>query len=152
MKKRKDHRDATPQDCNRILAKLRFGSEAVRIWFSLLDFPGRTTRWKSFRWRAALLTAYASPMIARQYLFSGRVQGVGFRYQTKQLAKGFDVLGSVCNLPDGRVELQIMGDEEEIDEFIQELHDSPLGHHIQEQEERPLPLLEGVQGFSIREA
>ena len=33
-------------------------------------------------------------MIARQYLFSGRVQGVGFRYSTKQLAKGFDVVGT----------------------------------------------------------
>mgnify|MGYP003635291615 FL=1 len=89
-------------------------------------------------------------MTARQYYFAGRVQGIGFRYSTKNLAKGFDVLGWVRNLPDGRVELQIMGDTEELDEFIQELHDSPLGHHIQEQEERTVPLLEGVQGFSIQ--
>ncbi len=90
-------------------------------------------------------------MTARQYFFSGRVQGVGFRYSTKQLAKGFDVLGWVRNLGDGRVELQIMGDEEELDEFIQEMHDSPMGHHIQEQEERTVPLLEDVRGFSIRD-
>lgn len=89
-------------------------------------------------------------MTARQYLFAGRVQGVGFRYTTKNIAKGFDVLGWVKNLPDGRVELQIMGDEEELNEFIEELHDSPLGHHIQEQEERTLPLLENIQGFSIQ--
>jgi len=89
-------------------------------------------------------------MTARQYLFAGRVQGVGFRYSTKNLAKGFDVLGWVKNLPDGRVELQIQGDEEELDEFIQELHDSSLGHHIQEQEERTVPLLDDVQGFSIQ--
>lgn len=88
-------------------------------------------------------------MTARQYLFAGRVQGVGFRYSTKQLAKGFDVLGWVKNLPDGRVELQLMGEAEELDEFLQELHDSPLGHHIQEQEERSVPLLENVRGFSI---
>ncbi len=90
-------------------------------------------------------------MTARQYFFEGRVQGVGFRYATKQLAKGFDVLGWVQNCPDGRVELQIMGEEEELDDFIQELHDSPLGHHIQEQEERTVPLLEDVSGFSIRD-
>lgn len=90
-------------------------------------------------------------MTARQYFFSGRVQGVGFRYATKQLAKGFDVLGWVRNLDDGRVELQIMGDEEELDDFIQEMHDSPLGHHIQEQEMRTVPLLEDVKGFSIRD-
>ena len=89
-------------------------------------------------------------MIARQYLFAGRVQGVGFRYSTKNLAKGFDVLGWVKNLPDGRVELQIQGDEEELDEFIQELQDSPLGHHIQDQEERTVPLLDNVHGFSIQ--
>lgn len=90
-------------------------------------------------------------MTARQYIFAGRVQGVGFRYSTKRLAKGFDILGWVKNLPDGRVELQIMGEEEELDEFITELHDSPLSHHIQEQEERTVPLFEDIRGFSIQE-
>ncbi|MEX2579082.1 MAG: acylphosphatase [Verrucomicrobiales bacterium] len=89
-------------------------------------------------------------MTARQYFFSGRVQGVGFRYSTKQLAKGFDVVGWVRNLDDGRVELQIMGEEEELDDFVAELHDSPLGHHIQEEERFTIPPLEGVGGFSIR--
>lgn len=89
-------------------------------------------------------------MEARQYYFSGRVQGVGFRYSTKQLAKGFDLVGWVRNLDDGRVEMQIMGEPEEMDEFIQEMHDSPLGHHIQEQEERSVPLLTDTSGFSIR--
>lgn len=89
-------------------------------------------------------------MTARQYFFSGRVQGVGFRYATKRLATGFEVLGWVKNLDDGRVELQIMGEEDELDDFLQELHDSPLGHHIQEQEERTVPLLEEVEGFTIR--
>ena len=37
-----------------------------------------------------------------QILYSGRVQGVGFRYQTKQLAAGYEVIGLVRNLPDGR--------------------------------------------------
>ena len=106
----------------------------------------------------ARLSAGAGPgpllsyrMIARQYLFAGRVQGVGFRYATKQLAKGFDVLGWVRNLPDGSVELQVMGEEDELDDFIQELHDSPIGRHIQEQTERRVPLLENVSGFTIRE-
>lgn len=90
-------------------------------------------------------------MIARQYFFAGRVQGVGFRYATKQLAKGFDVLGWVRNCPDGRVELQVMGEEEELDDFLRELHDSPIGRHIQEQTERHVPPLEGVTGFTIRE-
>lgn len=37
--------------------------------------------------------------------FSGRVQGVGFRYSALQVAKEFDVSGFVCNLTDGRVRL-----------------------------------------------
>lgn len=88
-------------------------------------------------------------MIARKYLFEGRVQGVGFRYSTKQIAKGFDVVGTVKNLDDGRVELIIMGEGGELDEFIEEMHDSPLGHHIQKQEVSNIPLLENTKGFRI---
>ena len=40
-----------------------------------------------------------------QIFYSGRVQGVGFRYSVKMLATGFEVTGMVANLPDGRVEL-----------------------------------------------
>ena len=45
-------------------------------------------------------------MIGRRVFFEGRVQGVGFRYSVRQLAKGYDVAGWVRNLPDGRVELE----------------------------------------------
>lgn len=97
------------------------------------------------------MNASQEPMvIAKQYFFTGRVQGVGFRYSTKRLAMGFDLVGWVRNLEDGRVEMQVMGDEEEIAEFLQEMHDSPLGHHIQEQEERSISPLEDANGFSIR--
>lgn len=87
---------------------------------------------------------------AKQFFFSGRVQGVGFRYRTKRLAMGFDLVGWVKNLNDGRVEMQVMGEPDEINDFLEEMHDSPLGHHIQEQEERTIPELENVSGFSIR--
>ncbi|MEE3179555.1 MAG: acylphosphatase [Verrucomicrobiota bacterium] len=42
-------------------------------------------------------------MIAKRVIFSGRVQGVGFRYTTREIATGFDVVGAVRNLPDGTV-------------------------------------------------
>jgi hypothetical protein len=44
-----------------------------------------------------------------------------------------------------------MGEEEELDDFIRELHDSPIGRHVQEQTMRRVPLLEEVSGFTIRE-
>lgn len=89
-------------------------------------------------------------MIVRRYFFEGRVQGVGFRYSIKQLAMGFDVTGWVRNLPDGRVEMLIAGETEEIAEFFEDLHDSPLSHHIREQEEQEAEMPEsGLNGFSI---
>jgi acylphosphatase len=43
-------------------------------------------------------------MTAKQVFYSGRVQGVGFRYTVKQIASGYEITGFVRNLPDGRVE------------------------------------------------
>ena len=55
--------------------------------------------------------------------FSGHVQGVGFRYQTFQIAKEFDVSGFVRNLADGRVQLEAEGDRKEVQAFIHEVAD-----------------------------
>ncbi len=49
--------------------------------------------------------------------FEGHVQGVGFRYQTMSVAKGFEVAGTVQNLTDGRVHLCVEGEESEIQAF-----------------------------------
>jgi acylphosphatase len=89
-------------------------------------------------------------MVAKKVLFSGRVQGVGFRYTTKQIASGFEVTGIVKNLPDGRVELQAMAaDAEELEAFLHAIRDSDLGGLIKEQEISAIPALVGVRGFSI---
>ena len=53
--------------------------------------------------------------------FEGHVQGVGFRYQTLAIAKGYEVSGTVCNLLDGRVHLHAEGDEAEVIAFQREL-------------------------------
>ena len=49
--------------------------------------------------------------------YSGHVQGVGFRYIAKAVAEGFEVNGTVRNLPDGRVELIAEGSREELEAF-----------------------------------
>jgi acylphosphatase len=54
----------------------------------------------------------------REVLFAGRVQGVGFRYTTRNIAGRFDVTGYVQNLTDGRVRLVAEGAPEEIERFI----------------------------------
>ena len=50
-------------------------------------------------------------MISLQVFYEGNVQGVGFRWTIRQIAKGFDVVGSVRNLPDGRVEMHVGGED-----------------------------------------
>jgi acylphosphatase len=49
--------------------------------------------------------------VARRYLVSGRVQGVGFRFFVQNIARHEGLTGRVRNLPDGRVEVVAEGDE-----------------------------------------
>lgn len=65
--------------------------------------------------------------------FEGHVQGVGFRYQTISVAKGFEVSGFVKNLSDGRVHLFAEGKEPEVTKFQKEV-ESELKDYIRETE------------------
>jgi len=65
-----------------------------------------------------------------QVFYTGRVQGVGFRYVTREVACGFDVTGYVQNLPDGRVELVAEGEPAEAEAFLAAIIESQLGSHI----------------------
>ena len=62
--------------------------------------------------------------------YSGRVQGVGFRYTTKSVAMGFEVTGIVRNLSDGRVELTVEGERGELEAFQEAIRDSGLSGFI----------------------
>ena len=59
--------------------------------------------------------------------FTGRVQGVGFRYQALQVAKGIEVSGFVQNLPDGRVLLEVEGAINEVRDFIAAVEERMTG-------------------------
>jgi acylphosphatase len=69
-----------------------------------------------------------------QILYSGAVQGVGFRYSVKSVASGFEVTGTVRNLVDGRVELLAEGVKDELDAFRLGIRDSGLEHFIQKED------------------
>ena len=81
--------------------------------------------------------------------FSGRVQGVGFRYSTLQVAKEFEVAGFVCNLPDGRVLVEVEGREAEVGKFIEavgeRMHDC-----VRKVERSARPRVPEFGGFTIR--
>ncbi|MDD5432171.1 MAG: acylphosphatase [Candidatus Omnitrophica bacterium] len=55
--------------------------------------------------------------------FSGRVQGIGFRYTAENLANKLDVTGWVKNLRDGRVEVLAQAEEEVLKDFLNKLSD-----------------------------
>jgi acylphosphatase len=85
----------------------------------------------------------------RQAFYEGRVQGVGFRATVKGIARGYDVVGWVKNLPDGRVELQCSGEPDEVDGFLEAIAESELKGHIRKIDVFPCPPLTGVRGFEI---
>lgn len=67
---------------------------------------------------------------ARRVYYEGRVQGVGFRWTVRDLAAGFEVAGTVANLPDGRVELCLRGPAGEVDGLLQAIRESTVAGHI----------------------
>ena len=69
-----------------------------------------------------------------QILYSGHVQGVGFRYTVKQAAAGFEVTGTVRNLADGRVELIAEGDVAELKAFQRAIRDAGLDRFIRDEQ------------------
>ena len=81
--------------------------------------------------------------------FSGRVQGVGFRYQTLQIAKEFDVSGHVMNLPDGRVQLEAEGTASQVRDFVAAVQERMIGY-IRKAEQTEAQRVPQFKGFSIR--
>ena len=65
-------------------------------------------------------------------VYAGNVQGVGFRYTVKSLVMGFEVTGTIRNLPDGRVELNAEGDRPELEAFEVAIRQSGLGSLIRQ--------------------
>ncbi|HEV3263116.1 MAG TPA: acylphosphatase [Gemmataceae bacterium] len=86
--------------------------------------------------------------VCKRVYYSGRVQGVGFRYAAQSLAEDFDVSGYVRNLPGGDVELVAEGRVEQVDAFLDTVARRMAGHieRTTVREESP----GGYKGFRIR--
>jgi acylphosphatase len=81
--------------------------------------------------------------------YSGSVQGVGFRYTVKTVAAGFEVVGIVRNLIDGRVELIGEGPREELEAFRKGIRESGLEHFIRNEEVNWSEATSEFRGFDI---
>jgi len=89
-------------------------------------------------------------MVSKGVLYEGRVQGVGFRFSVKEIAQGYEVTGWVKNLIDGRVQLEVQGERDEVEAFLQAVQRSHLNALISRYTIQEVPRLEGVKGFHIR--
>jgi acylphosphatase len=89
-------------------------------------------------------------MTSLQVFYEGNVQGVGFRWTVRHAATGFDVTGWVRNLPDGRVELQVNGEENEARAFLDLVAQGELHSLIRKQTENKLERPVTARGFEIR--
>lgn len=82
-------------------------------------------------------------------IFSGFVQGVGFRFTTKMLAAGYAVTGWVRNLGDGTVEVEAQGERDEIHTFIDRIR-SEMKRNIVETSVTWTGAKTDEQGFAVR--
>jgi acylphosphatase len=74
---------------------------------------------------------------------------VGFRYTARTVSAGFEVTGTVRNLPDGRVELVAEGAQDELEAFRKAILESGLEHFVRREEVSWGEACSGFRGFEI---
>ena len=77
------------------------------------------------------------------------MQGVGFRYTAKTVATGFEISGTIRNLPDGRVELIAEGTRAELEAFRAAIRDEGLAGFIRDEQVSWLAAQNEFRGFEI---
>jgi acylphosphatase len=88
--------------------------------------------------------------VARRYIISGRVQGVGFRYFTEAAAQREGVAGWVRNLPDRSVEVVAEGDADAVERFERAVRNGPAGARVERVDvDRSYPVA-GETEFNIK--
>jgi acylphosphatase len=88
--------------------------------------------------------------VSRKHVWvSGQVQGVFFRYETRERARAEGLSGWVRNLADGRVEAVFEGDDQAVERLVGWCHEGPPGARVGGVEVR-VEDPEGVQGFDVR--
>jgi len=87
--------------------------------------------------------------VARRFIVSGRVQGVGFRYFAIRAARQTGVAGTVRNLPDGTVEAIAEGSQAAVADFRAALERGPSYGHVTRVDETEMPPTGRYSGFDV---
>jgi acylphosphatase len=88
-------------------------------------------------------------MVRKRVVYSGRVQGVGFRATARAMASGFAVSGWVRNEPDETVTLEVQGEAGEVGRFLAILRER-MGRLIRSVAEAEAAAVPGEEGFEVR--
>jgi len=88
-------------------------------------------------------------MARAEVLYSGYVQGVGFRFTARSTAAGYAITGYVRNLPDGRVEVVAEGERAEVEAFLGELA-SVMGQYVDKAQANWTEGTGEFRGFTVR--
>lgn len=90
-----------------------------------------------------------TPVRRERIVFTGRVQGVGFRYTTNSIARRYPIGGFVRNQPDGTVEVIVQGETAAINAFL-----ADIAHHfrgnISHTDRTPLAACDQFAEFEVR--
>lgn len=92
----------------------------------------------------------AGQKAAAEIYVSGRVQGVGYRFFTERVAHELYICGWSMNLPDGRVMLEIEGDKDKVERFVEELKKGPRMAVVAEVSVAWKPYQGKFKNFSIK--
>lgn len=86
--------------------------------------------------------------IRKHFIFHGEVQGVGFRWNARNIAQKYGISGWAANLFDGTVEMEAEGTPQDIDCLVRELREARWTY-VEYVEEQTIPL-QGGYAFHIR--
>jgi len=89
-------------------------------------------------------------ILARRFLVTGRVQGVGFRWFVVDAAEGLNVAGWTRNLPDGSVEVVAQGERETLDALRNVLAEGPRSARVQNVTWEQAAIDPALKGFRVR--
>jgi acylphosphatase len=87
-------------------------------------------------------------LIAKHIIYSGRVQGVGFRFTVLNVANNYRLAGTVRNLSNGGVEVHVQGPAESIDSFQHDIEESFAGY-IRQTDVESIPVDASRTNFKI---
>ncbi len=88
-------------------------------------------------------------MTRKHFYFTGIVQGVGFRYRATYLAQSLGLTGWVSNLWDGRVEMELQGTREAVDQMVARLYEQRF-IEIENIEIKEIPAIGEERRFRVR--